>query len=183
MHVHVLSPVQVRPLRMHLFTLIQIVCLAVLWVVKMSSFSLALPFVLILTIPLRMFMTGRIFSVLEMKCVSTYVHQFNSPQSSRIHYCVISCNCFFVVAGCGWCQSVTGGGTWWGCVQREPTALNITVLIFNSQTFKITHILIASNNVEIEYQVSLEICICKQPFAVSNCCYFCLSLKEITSNF
>lgn len=27
---------------------------------------------LILTVPLRMFMTGRLFSVLEMKCVSTY---------------------------------------------------------------------------------------------------------------
>uniref|UniRef100_A0A3Q1JRU2 Anion exchange protein n=1 Tax=Anabas testudineus TaxID=64144 RepID=A0A3Q1JRU2_ANATE len=60
---------RVRPLRMHLFTLIQIVCLAVLWVVKMSAFSLALPFVLILTIPLRMLMTGRVFSNLEMKCL------------------------------------------------------------------------------------------------------------------
>ncbi|XP_029013772.1 solute carrier family 4 member 1a (Diego blood group) isoform X1 [Betta splendens] len=60
---------RVRTLRMHLFTLIQVVCLAVLWVVKMSPFSLALPFVLILTVPLRMFMTGRVFSVLEMKCL------------------------------------------------------------------------------------------------------------------
>lgn len=62
--------VQVRTLRMHMFTLIQIVCLGVLWVVKISPFSLALPFVLILTVPLRMFMTGWIFSVTEMKCVS-----------------------------------------------------------------------------------------------------------------
>uniref|UniRef100_A0A3Q1GW57 Anion exchange protein n=1 Tax=Acanthochromis polyacanthus TaxID=80966 RepID=A0A3Q1GW57_9TELE len=60
---------KVSTLRMHMFTLIQLVCLAVLWVVKMSSFSLALPFVLILTIPLRMFMTGRVFSVKEMKCL------------------------------------------------------------------------------------------------------------------
>lgn len=67
-----LSLVQVRTLRMHLFTLIQLVCLAILWVVKMSPFSLALPFVLILTVPLRMFMTGRLFSVLEMKCVSVF---------------------------------------------------------------------------------------------------------------
>lgn len=57
-------------MRMHFFTLIQLVCLAILWVVKMSAFSLALPFFLILTIPLRMFMTGRVFSVMEMKCVS-----------------------------------------------------------------------------------------------------------------
>ncbi|KAG8006759.1 Band 3 anion exchange protein, partial [Nibea albiflora] len=60
---------RVKTLRMHLFTLIQLVCLAVLWVVKISPFSLALPFVLILTIPLRIFMTGRVFSVMEMKCL------------------------------------------------------------------------------------------------------------------
>ncbi|KAM4526956.1 solute carrier family 4 member 1b (Diego blood group) [Fundulus diaphanus] len=55
--------------RMHLFTVIQVVCLAVLWLVKSSPISLALPFVLILTIPLRMLMTGRLFSKLEMKCL------------------------------------------------------------------------------------------------------------------
>uniref|UniRef100_A0A672YM75 Anion exchange protein n=3 Tax=Sphaeramia orbicularis TaxID=375764 RepID=A0A672YM75_9TELE len=60
---------RVSTMRMHLFTLIQLVCLAILWVVKISPFSLALPFVLILTIPLRMFMTGRVFSVMEMKCL------------------------------------------------------------------------------------------------------------------
>uniref|UniRef100_A0A7N8Y4M0 Anion exchange protein n=1 Tax=Mastacembelus armatus TaxID=205130 RepID=A0A7N8Y4M0_9TELE len=68
---------RVKTLRMHLFTLIQIMCLAVLWVVKISPISLALPFVLILTVPLRMFMTGRMFSVMEMKCVSIcicYMH-------------------------------------------------------------------------------------------------------------
>ncbi|KAM4624314.1 solute carrier family 4 member 1b (Diego blood group) [Polymixia lowei] len=55
--------------RMHLFTAIQIVCLALLWIVKSSPASLALPFVLILTIPLRMVMTGRFFTELEMKCL------------------------------------------------------------------------------------------------------------------
>uniref|UniRef100_A0A3Q2UHX5 Anion exchange protein n=1 Tax=Fundulus heteroclitus TaxID=8078 RepID=A0A3Q2UHX5_FUNHE len=55
--------------RMHLFTAIQVVCLAVLWLVKSSPISLALPFVLILTIPLRMLMTGRLFTNLEMKCL------------------------------------------------------------------------------------------------------------------
>uniref|UniRef100_A0A671YUZ1 Anion exchange protein n=1 Tax=Sparus aurata TaxID=8175 RepID=A0A671YUZ1_SPAAU len=60
---------RVSTLRMHLFTLIQLVCLAVLWMVKMSTFSLALPFVLILTIPLRMAMTGTLFTPLEMKCL------------------------------------------------------------------------------------------------------------------
>uniref|UniRef100_A0A672H8I7 Anion exchange protein n=1 Tax=Salarias fasciatus TaxID=181472 RepID=A0A672H8I7_SALFA len=63
---------RVSTMRMHLFTFIQLVCLAVLWVVKMSPFSLALPFVLILTIPLRMVMTGTVFTNLEMKCVSRF---------------------------------------------------------------------------------------------------------------
>ncbi|XP_072224324.1 solute carrier family 4 member 1a (Diego blood group) [Leuresthes tenuis] len=60
---------RVATYRMHLFTLIQILCLAVLWMVKISPFSLALPFILILTVPLRMFMTGRVFSAMEMKCL------------------------------------------------------------------------------------------------------------------
>ncbi|KTF94886.1 hypothetical protein cypCar_00020595 [Cyprinus carpio] len=53
--------------RMHVFTAIQIVCLAILWMVKSSPVSLALPFVLILTIPLRMFITGRLFTEQEIK--------------------------------------------------------------------------------------------------------------------
>ncbi|XP_054616225.1 solute carrier family 4 member 1a (Diego blood group) [Dunckerocampus dactyliophorus] len=60
---------RVTAMRMHLFTLIQLVCLAVLWVVKMSPFSLALPFILLLTVPLRMVMTGTVFTTLEMKCL------------------------------------------------------------------------------------------------------------------
>ncbi|XP_072522851.1 solute carrier family 4 member 1b (Diego blood group) [Salminus brasiliensis] len=60
---------KVKTSRMHLFTAIQLVCLAVLWIVKSSPFSLALPFILILTIPLRMFMTGRVFTEFEMKCL------------------------------------------------------------------------------------------------------------------
>lgn len=60
---------KVKTMRMHMFTLIQLVCLGILWAVKMSPFSLALPFVLIMTIPLRMLMTGRLFTALEMKCL------------------------------------------------------------------------------------------------------------------
>ena len=55
---------------MHVYTTIQVVCLGVLWIVKSSPASLALPFILILTIPLRLFMTGRLFTPLEMRCVS-----------------------------------------------------------------------------------------------------------------
>uniref|UniRef100_A0A4W5Q971 Anion exchange protein n=1 Tax=Hucho hucho TaxID=62062 RepID=A0A4W5Q971_9TELE len=60
---------RVTTLKMHLFTLIQMVCLGALWMVKMSAFSLALPFVLILTIPLRMAITGTLFTDKEMKCL------------------------------------------------------------------------------------------------------------------
>lgn len=57
--------------RMHLFTGIQIICLAALWVVKSTPASLALPFVLILTVPLRRFLLPLIFSELELQCVSS----------------------------------------------------------------------------------------------------------------
>uniref|UniRef100_A0A673HAY8 Band 3 anion exchange protein-like n=1 Tax=Sinocyclocheilus rhinocerous TaxID=307959 RepID=A0A673HAY8_9TELE len=60
---------RVPTMRMHLYTLIQVICLAILWAIKSSAFSLALPFVLILTIPLRMFMTGPVFTIMEMKCL------------------------------------------------------------------------------------------------------------------
>ncbi|XP_076123163.1 solute carrier family 4 member 1b (Diego blood group) isoform X2 [Alosa pseudoharengus] len=59
----------VKTNRMNLFTIIQLVCLAALWIIKSSPVSLALPFILIMTIPLRMFMTGRLFTELEMKCL------------------------------------------------------------------------------------------------------------------
>ncbi|XP_069883954.1 band 3 anion transport protein [Dipodomys merriami] len=60
---------RVRTWRMHLFTGIQIICLAVLWGVKSSALSLALPFILILTVPLRRFLLPFIFSKLELQCL------------------------------------------------------------------------------------------------------------------
>uniref|UniRef100_A0A2R5LMG1 Anion exchange protein n=1 Tax=Ornithodoros turicata TaxID=34597 RepID=A0A2R5LMG1_9ACAR len=45
---------KVKAIKMHLYTLIQVVCLVILWVVKSSSLALAFPFVLLLMIPLRM---------------------------------------------------------------------------------------------------------------------------------
>ncbi|XP_034103262.1 band 3 anion transport protein isoform X4 [Drosophila albomicans] len=44
---------RVRPWKLHLFTTIQVICLAVLWTVKSSKFSLAFPFFLILMVPIR----------------------------------------------------------------------------------------------------------------------------------
>ncbi|KAI4880446.1 hypothetical protein NFI96_011281, partial [Prochilodus magdalenae] len=60
---------KVRTLRMHLFTLVQVVCLAVLWAVMSTAASLAFPFVLILTVPLKMFLLPRIFTNREMQCL------------------------------------------------------------------------------------------------------------------
>ncbi|KAM6976443.1 anion exchange protein 2-like isoform 1-T1 [Aplochiton taeniatus] len=60
---------KVRTLRMHLFTGIQLVCLAALWTVMSTVASLAFPFVLILTVPVKMFLLPRIFSNREMQCL------------------------------------------------------------------------------------------------------------------
>ncbi|XP_028659700.2 anion exchange protein 2a isoform X2 [Erpetoichthys calabaricus] len=60
---------KVRTLRMHLFTGIQMVCLGVLWAVMSTVASLAFPFLLIMTVPLKMFLLTRIFTDREMKCL------------------------------------------------------------------------------------------------------------------
>ncbi|KAI4900321.1 hypothetical protein NFI96_028607 [Prochilodus magdalenae] len=60
---------KVRTLRMHLFTGIQMVCLAVLWTVMTTVASLAFPFLLILTVPLRKFLLPKIFNQREMQCL------------------------------------------------------------------------------------------------------------------
>uniref|UniRef100_A0A667ZRL2 Anion exchange protein n=1 Tax=Myripristis murdjan TaxID=586833 RepID=A0A667ZRL2_9TELE len=60
---------KVRTLRMHLFTCIQVVCLAVLWAVMSTQASLAFPFVLILTVPVKMLLLPRIFTLREMLCL------------------------------------------------------------------------------------------------------------------
>ncbi|XP_057178634.1 anion exchange protein 2b isoform X2 [Triplophysa rosa] len=60
---------KVRTLRMHLFTAVQVVCLGVLWAVMSTVASLAFPFVLIMTVPVKMFVLPRIFSSREMQCL------------------------------------------------------------------------------------------------------------------
>ncbi|XP_056672913.1 band 3 anion transport protein [Monodelphis domestica] len=60
---------RVKTWRMHVFTGIQVICLVVLWVVKSTPASLALPFVLILTVPLRQFLLPLIFRNLELQCL------------------------------------------------------------------------------------------------------------------
>uniref|UniRef100_A0A3B5MJ98 Anion exchange protein n=1 Tax=Xiphophorus couchianus TaxID=32473 RepID=A0A3B5MJ98_9TELE len=59
---------KVRTLRMHLFTLVQLTCLSLLWVVMATAAALAFPFMLLLTIPLRMLLLPRLFSPREIRC-------------------------------------------------------------------------------------------------------------------
>ncbi|KFR03312.1 Band 3 anion transport protein, partial [Opisthocomus hoazin] len=59
---------RVKTWRMHLFTFTQIIALGLLWAVKSTQASLALPFVLILTVPLRRFLLPKIFRDIELKC-------------------------------------------------------------------------------------------------------------------
>lgn len=68
-HPDVIYAKKVRSLRMHLYTALQLVCLAVLWAVMSTAASLAFPFILILTVPLRLFLLTRIFTDRELKCL------------------------------------------------------------------------------------------------------------------
>jgi len=56
---------------MHLFTTIQILCLILLWVVKSmpSPIPLAVPFILILLVPLRFLVLPYLFTPKELKTV------------------------------------------------------------------------------------------------------------------
>jgi anion exchange protein len=56
----------VRTWKMNVFTLIQFLCLAVLWTIKSTMASLAFPFVLILTVPLRRYLLPYVFSDEEL---------------------------------------------------------------------------------------------------------------------
>uniref|UniRef100_A0A8D0VH02 Anion exchange protein n=1 Tax=Sus scrofa TaxID=9823 RepID=A0A8D0VH02_PIG len=60
---------KVKTWRMHLFTCIQLGCIALLWVVKSTSASLAFPFVLLLTVPLRRCLLPRLFQDRELQAV------------------------------------------------------------------------------------------------------------------
>ncbi|XP_066588626.1 band 3 anion transport protein isoform X2 [Prorops nasuta] len=61
---------RVQTYKMHIFTLIQILCLATLWIVKSTRAALALPFFLILMIPLRAQMT-HFFTAAELRALDS----------------------------------------------------------------------------------------------------------------
>lgn len=61
---------QVRTFKMHLFTIIQLLCLALLGVIKFTKAALAFPFILLLLVPFRLFVLNHIFSESELHEVS-----------------------------------------------------------------------------------------------------------------
>uniref|UniRef100_A0A3Q0QZ21 Anion exchange protein n=1 Tax=Amphilophus citrinellus TaxID=61819 RepID=A0A3Q0QZ21_AMPCI len=60
---------KVKTWRMNMFTIIQLGCIVALWVVKSTAASLAFPFVLIMTVPLRRLILSRIFEERELQAV------------------------------------------------------------------------------------------------------------------
>ncbi|CAL4118402.1 unnamed protein product [Meganyctiphanes norvegica] len=57
---------EMRTLKMHLYTVIQLILLIVLWVVKQSPAALCFPFILLMLIPIRMYIMPRIFDLDEL---------------------------------------------------------------------------------------------------------------------
>ncbi|EMP33736.1 Band 3 anion transport protein [Chelonia mydas] len=77
---------RVKTWRMHIFTFTQIVCLATLWAVKSTPASLALPFLLILTVPLRRFLLPKIFKDIELKCVDDADVTFDETEGRDVYH-------------------------------------------------------------------------------------------------
>uniref|UniRef100_A0A6Q2ZD64 Anion exchange protein n=1 Tax=Esox lucius TaxID=8010 RepID=A0A6Q2ZD64_ESOLU len=75
---------KVKTLRMHLYTLIQLVCLAALWAVMSTVASLAFPFVLILTVPVKMFLLSRVFTSREMQCCGFLSERAGRPEENAL---------------------------------------------------------------------------------------------------
>ncbi|XP_028940335.1 anion exchange protein 3 [Antrostomus carolinensis] len=80
-HIYV---VKVKTWRMNLFTCIQLACIVLLWVVKSTVASLAFPFVLIMTVPLRRFVLPRFFHDRELKAPHKEVTETPNPISAAI---------------------------------------------------------------------------------------------------
>ena len=64
---------------MHLFTVIQIFWLSLLWGVKYTPIALSFPFILIILVPFRFFVLKFVFSPDELSAVRSWV-ALNSPK-------------------------------------------------------------------------------------------------------
>uniref|UniRef100_A0A8C5HI50 Anion exchange protein n=1 Tax=Gouania willdenowi TaxID=441366 RepID=A0A8C5HI50_GOUWI len=77
---------KVRTWRMNLFTAIQLACIVALWVVKSTVASLAFPFVLIMTVPLRRLILSRIFTERELQALDCDEDSPNFDEDGRDEY-------------------------------------------------------------------------------------------------
>lgn len=58
---------KVRPLRVHLFTFLQLVCIGILWAVKSTAAAIGFPFFLVLCVPCRIYLLPLIFTNKELR--------------------------------------------------------------------------------------------------------------------
>uniref|UniRef100_A0AAY4DU47 Anion exchange protein n=1 Tax=Denticeps clupeoides TaxID=299321 RepID=A0AAY4DU47_9TELE len=72
--------------RMNMFTIIQLVCIVLLWVVKSTIASLAFPFILIMTVPLRRLILTRIFEDRELQALDADEDSPNFDEDGRDEY-------------------------------------------------------------------------------------------------
>ncbi|KAL2081547.1 hypothetical protein ACEWY4_023400 [Coilia grayii] len=77
---------KVRTWRMNMFTLIQLLCIILLWVVKSTVASLAFPFILIMTVPLRRLVLTRIFEERELQALDADEDSPNFDEDGRDEY-------------------------------------------------------------------------------------------------
>lgn len=77
---------KVRTWRMNMFTIIQVLCIVALWVVKSTVASLAFPFVLIMTVPLRRVILSRIFHERELQALDCDEDSPNFAEDGRDEY-------------------------------------------------------------------------------------------------
>ncbi|KAM3607045.1 uncharacterized protein V6R79_001046 [Siganus canaliculatus] len=77
---------KVKTWRMNMFTLAQLACIVALWVVKSTEASLAFPFVLIMTVPLRRLILARIFEERELQALDCDEDSPNFDEDGRDEY-------------------------------------------------------------------------------------------------
>ncbi|CAG5865953.1 unnamed protein product [Menidia menidia] len=77
---------KVKTWRMNMFTIIQLACIVALWVVKSTVASLAFPFILIMTVPLRRLILSRIFEERELQALDCDEDSPNFDEDGRDEY-------------------------------------------------------------------------------------------------
>ncbi|XP_054908847.1 anion exchange protein 3 isoform X1 [Poeciliopsis prolifica] len=77
---------KVKTWRMNMFTAIQLACIVALWVVKSTVASLAFPFILIMTVPLRRLVLSRIFEERELQALDCDEDSPNFDEDGRDEY-------------------------------------------------------------------------------------------------